>query len=268
MQAGAERADRVDLGAAGDGRDEYGCRYAEPVRGVGHGDAVVAPGGRDHSGGRYLAQEQVRKGATRLERARALQLLQFQHDARAGVIVAGAGQRVKRDCQGRGAPQVRSDLLVGTPDLTSADRACFAFGLRCPGHCGCASPGAAPVLTCAMASTSTGVPRGSAATPMAERTCAPAAPRTSSSSCEAPSATCGCCTKSPVQATKTVSLTSRATASRLPAAACSCASTFTAHARAASCPATRSTSAPSQPAATRRPSRVAICPEVWTVLPW
>src|ERR1019366_1062604 len=239
LQIGAERADRVDLGATSDGRDEYRRRDAEPVRGVGHGDAVVTPGGRDHPGGRELAQEQVREGAARLERARALQLLQFQHDTRAGVIAAGAGQRRKRDYQGRSAAQVRSDLLVSTPDLASADRACFAFGLRCPGHCGCALPQAAPVLTCAMASTSTGVPRGSAATPMAERACAPAAPRTSSSSCEAPSATRGCCTNSPVQPTKTVSLTSRVTASRLPAAACSCASTFRAHARAASCPAAR-----------------------------
>jgi hypothetical protein len=43
VQVSAEGPDRVDLGAAGDGRDEYGCRDAEPVRGVGHGDAVVTP---------------------------------------------------------------------------------------------------------------------------------------------------------------------------------------------------------------------------------
>jgi multiple sugar transport system ATP-binding protein len=156
---------------------------------------------------------------------------------------------------GRAPPICRSAASVRRPGLLRVRPAL-------PGHCGCASSWAAPALTCAMASTSTGVPRGSAATPMAERACAPAAPRTSSSSCEAPSATCGCCTNSPVQAMYTVSLTSRVTASRLPAAACSCASTFTAHARAASCPAARSTSAPSRPVATRCPSRTAICPEM------
>jgi len=98
--AGGVHAPQSGLLLGGHGGDEYGRRYAEPVRGVGHGNAVVTPGGRDHSGGRDLAQEQVREGAARLERPRALQLLQFQRDAWAGIIAAGAGQRRKRDCQG------------------------------------------------------------------------------------------------------------------------------------------------------------------------
>jgi len=44
---------------------------------------MVTPGGSGRSGRRDLAQQQVRESTARLERARALQLFQLQHDFRA-----------------------------------------------------------------------------------------------------------------------------------------------------------------------------------------
>src|SRR5581483_5900107 len=80
-----------------------------------------------------------------------------------------------------------------------------------------------------VSSTSTGAPRGSAATPMAERVCRPAGPKTCSSTRLAPSATDGCSTKSSAHAMKTVMVSVRSIRSSEPIDARNSDSALSAH---------------------------------------
>ena len=79
--SGAVAADALGLGRRGDAGHEDGGGDAQPVRGIGHGGAVIAARGRDHAGCRHLAQQQVREGSPRLERAGMLQQLQLEQPA-------------------------------------------------------------------------------------------------------------------------------------------------------------------------------------------
>src|SRR5919106_508868 len=107
-----------------------------------------------------------------------------------------------------------------------------------------------------MASTSTGTPRGRAATPTAARAWRPASPKTSPNSSLAALTTLGWSVKSGVLATNPVTLTTRRTPASSPSSALRAASRLTAQVRAAARPSSRVTSSPRRPRWLGRPSTV------------
>src|SRR5689334_8762813 len=117
--------------------------------------------------------------------------------------------------------------------------------------------------TATSTSISTAPPRGSAATPIADRECRPAAPNTAASNSLAPSTTAGCCTKPGAQATNPSTVSTRSIRSRSPSSARRTESAFSAHHRAASAPCSTLRSAPSVPGWTSAPSWLrGSCPDV------
>src|SRR5439155_17036080 len=119
-----------------------------------------------------------------------------------------------------------------------------------------------------VSSISTAAPRGSAATPMAERVWRPASPNTSCSTRLAPSTTAGWASKPGAEATNPVTRTTRTTRSRLPSASRSTARALRAQTRAASWPPSTLTPAPSTPRHVSFPSRRGNWPEVKARSPW
>ena len=100
-EVGAVVADALHLGRRGDARHEYLGRLAELHRRIGDRRAMVAARRRDHSGLRYLAGQQIREGAARLERPRVLQELELERQRMAGQAELGAV-----DLDDRRAPDV------------------------------------------------------------------------------------------------------------------------------------------------------------------
>jgi len=74
--------------------------------------AVVAAGGRDDACGRYLAQQHVREGAPRLERAALLQELELEHQGE-----VRQPEVARRHLEDRRAPDVGPDHRLGRSDL-------------------------------------------------------------------------------------------------------------------------------------------------------
>ena len=119
-----------------------------------------------------------------------------------------------------------------------------------------------------MPSISTGIAKGSAPIPIAERACRPrSGPKTSIRRSEAPFATFGCSPNSGSELTRTSSFTTRLTRLSSPISSFRLASRLTIVSAAACCPVGTSTSRPSFPVKTNSPSRYGPCPETKTVLP-
>src|SRR5580658_2249758 len=116
--------------------------------------------------------------------------------------------------------------------------------------------------TATVTSISTAPPRGSAATPMADRVWRPASPKMAKRTRLAPSTTVGWSWKSGVEATYPVTVSTRSTRSSVPRASSSTASAFRAHTSAAAAPASTPTSSPNVPVQVSFPSIRGSWPDV------
>ena len=115
-EIGAAGADPRNLGGRRDRGHENLRRHLELHRGERHGGAVIAARGRDHARARNRAGEQVREGATRLERSGPLELFELESDAPGGHAEVAAG-----NIDGRRPADMRRDDGVHALDGGAGD---------------------------------------------------------------------------------------------------------------------------------------------------
>ena len=109
--------DPCDLRRRGDRRHEDPRSYPEALGGIGDGDAVVAARGRHDPCRGNLAHEEIRERAARLERSRALQLLELQDEPERGEAeVSCVHLKYRR------YPHIRPDDPVGRRDSLPINR--------------------------------------------------------------------------------------------------------------------------------------------------
>jgi hypothetical protein len=120
---GAVTPDALDLGGRGDVGQKNRGGHAEPLRRIGDRRAMIAAGGRDHAGRGYLAQQQIGKGAARLERAGMLQQFQLESDRQrrqAEIGEIGGKQRCAAD--------IGADHGFGRRNALARDLRCRCHG--------------------------------------------------------------------------------------------------------------------------------------------